>query len=146
MKRTKRSLIVFSAILLFFAGIAIFHWNTQESTLLDVLEIDSTNIMDASICDANSCINTEIKLDSEQIETVMQLFSQTKIKKICGRRAIQNSYARFFIETENCKRYELLLASNEVLINCLNDNKWYVCSVISLNNDLEELMKKIISK
>ena len=146
MKMTQRGLITLSAILLFFTGIAILHRYTLESTLLYFLDIESTNIMNASICDANDCINTEIKLDSEQVETMIQLFSQTKIKKLHERSAIQNSYARFFFETEDYKRYEVLLASNEVLINHLNYNKWYVYSITSPNNDLEVFVRKLFSQ
>ena len=143
--RHKQHLVAFSIIFLFFIGFTITHWYNQESILLDVLEIESTKIVAASICDANDCINTEVMLDPEQVETAMQLFSQTKIKKLHDRSSIQNSYARFFCETERGHRYELLLASNEVLINHLNDNKWYVYSISSPNDDLEILMKAFIS-
>lgn len=133
------NLIAVSMILLFCSGIAILHWYTRESTLLDVIGIESEDIIDASICDANNCIDTEVELNSEQIETVMQFFSRMKIISQAGS-SIQNSYVRCFFETEN-HRYEVLLASNEVLINFLNDNKWFVYSITSPSNDLEIYMK-----
>ena len=145
MKRTKQYLVAFSIILLFLAGFTISHWYNRESTLLDVLGIESTKIVAPSICDANDCPNTEVTLAPEQVETAMQLFSQTKIKKLHGRSSIQNAYARFFFETERGHRYELLLASKEVLINHLNDNKWYVYGISSPNDDLETLMKAFVS-
>ena len=145
MNRTKQYLVAFSAILLFLTGFAISYWYNPESILLNVLGIESTKIVAASICDANDCVNTEVMLDSEQVETAMQLFSQTKIKKLHGRSSIQNSYARFFLETERGHRYELLLASDEVLVNHLNHKKWYVYNILSPNNDLEMLMKAFYS-
>ena len=144
-KGTKQYLVAFSVILLFLAGLTISHWYNRESTLLDVLGVESTKIVAPSICDANDCTNTEVKLAPEQVETAMQLFSQTKIKKLHGRSSIQNAYARFFFETEQGYRYELLLASKEVLINHLNDNKWYVYDISSPNDDLETLMKAFVS-
>lgn len=144
-KGTKQYLVAFSVILLFLAGLTISHWYNRESTLLDVLGVESTKIVAPSICDANDCTNTEVTLAPEQVETAMQLFSQTKIKKLHGRSSIQNAYARFFFETEQGYRYELLLASKEVLINHLNDNKWYVYGISSPNDDLETLMKAFVS-
>lgn len=141
--RGRQYYFAFSAILLVIIGVAILHWHTQESTLSDVLGVESMKIVDARICNANDPMNTEVKLDSKQIENVLQMFYQTKVKRICVSGVIQNCYARFYFETEDCERYEVLLASNEVLINPLNHAKWYVYSIISPNNNLEMLMKDL---
>lgn len=145
MMRTNRYLIALGTVLLFFTGIAVLLWYPRVSTLSDVLGVESTKIVTASICDANDCVNTEVQLNSEQIENTVDVFSQTQIKKIHGGSSIQNAYARFFFETEDSERYELLCASNEILINHLNNAKCYVYSITSPNDELKFVMMDLFS-
>lgn len=145
MKRTNRYLIALSTVLLFFTGIAVLLWYPRELSLSDVLGIESTKIVTASICDANDCMNTEVQLNSEQIENIIDVFSQTQIKKIHGGSSIQNAYARFFFETSDSERYELLCASNEILINRLNKAEWYVYNITTPNDELKFVMMNLFS-
>lgn len=137
-------LIACGAVLLLLAGFFALHRDMREMTLSDALGVETADLTAASLCDANDCMNTEVSLSAEQLENVMQLFSQTKIKKVRANGTIQSAYARCFFETEK-QRYEVLLAPDHILVNLLNDDdQWCVYSIVSPDDGLEKYIKGLL--